>query len=217
MAMIKVDVVDFDAVTVKDIKKKVAKEVNCPFPQLRLIHKGQQVQNHRVLSYCGIENNGTLWAVVSPFIVVKIDEDDYMEQSYRRESEGRTWDCIDDRYYDHESPCIALKTMIYNDLKSPASFDQLCLKYGLFYNGTELKDDEYITNLPSVTLEIKTKDGRLYYLKNERQIHEQRCMLLTFGYIRELCRENILNMPSEISWIIKRYLNKDDIEFKILN
>ena len=93
----------------------------------------------------------------------------------------------------------------------------------MYYNDKQLKDYQNIAkdiledpNYMSIILEFKTKDGKLYYLQNKRKIHDEKCVLLTFGFIKKLEKDYNYNAPIAIKSIIKKYVNKNDIDFNAL-
>ena len=205
--------------TILDIKRAVSNYFACPYPSLRLIWAGQELDNQRVLNDYGIQKGATIYAVVLSYAIsIQIDEDEYMEQSYHVESEQNTlMQLSQDRYYNDNMVINDFKKMIHNDLKDIAECDVFWIQYGLFdddLHHEEFDGNALVRDQMQKSWSIKTKDGNLYYLQNKRKIHDEWCILLTFGYNREFEMEHKLNVPLAINSIIKKYLNKNDIDFQ---
>ena len=109
--------------------------------------------------------------------------------------------------------------------------DQFKDLYDIFWNETKLEktsiDNEYLEYVRPYYMgpwciwhfqnpfSLKTKDGKLLYLEHKRQIHDERCKLLTMGYTRAMQKKYKLELPMPIKFIIKSYLNRNDTKFEM--
>ena len=199
--------VNLNTATVKDLKKKIQKYEGIPWPVQRLIFENKQLEDKRLLSDYNVETMSTVHLLLRCAGIakcIKIDEDDYLK----------------DTFYNYNLTIFSLKYLIHDRIckeceKQEWNKKALCIykfwtKYTLFYEDKEIADEKIISGLYPhhlfVTFHFKTKKDRLYYLEDKRKIHNKRCCLLTFGFVRNLEDKYELNVPEDINCIIKNVL-----------
>ena len=214
-----IHIADFEAVTVKDLKKKWERQEPDRAPFVAYIfryfdgRKSIYLENHKLLSDYNISNGALIVAKLDSFynwhVVIKIDNDDYLDGFH----EGTFW---------HRRETIgSVKRKIYNhaDITTQHGYDTFWNKYGLSQDGKEWDNDETrlcrICNNWIWTLHLTTKVDKIYYLDHPRkiQIHDRNCLLLTIGFPKESERKHRLNIPLAINAVIKKYLNENDTHF----
>ena len=191
--------------TIKSIKLKIQEKEGLPVPAQRFIFAGKQLENDRSLSSYNIQRETTIQLCLrlcnGCSIYIQIDGNDYIDARW-----GNPTDSIRD-----------VKKKVCGYLKD--DYDEFCEEYDLWLDGKTYKDYQNVNNdvcknRTSAKFRVKTKNGKLWYSEHKRKVHDEKCVLLVFGYSRGTEKKySICNAPIAIKSIIKKYLNKNDISF----
>ena len=112
----------------------------------------------------------------------------------------------------NNSTCIKeVKEAIEN-----SEYEGIWKTYQLFYKDIALRYYGRVwalTYAPSITLEVKTKDGEIFYLQHKIKIYKE---MVSYGFMRESEKMYSFNVPIAIKTMVQKYMNEEDIDDYVL-
>ena len=195
--------------TIKNLQEKIAVKANVPYPLIEIQKLGHKDINHydssQTMRDCGVRLRRNVYHVrfrIMGSVAVQIDDNEYIEHAFLPgNSEG---------FEEYKYRIISALN------EDPDDFDK---EYTIFMDDNEfIMDDDKFKPQQNYSwknsraewrdvyewykvLEIKTKDKGLWYKENVRKIHDYRCELLVFGFVRA----TNVDVPIVINKICKTY------------
>eukprot|EP01084_Bolivina_argentea_P299095 515538_1 len=165
----------------------------------RIIFRGQQLDTHKTLNDCGISEGSSIDLVLRLCWrgVIKVGPSDYLYD-----------------YFGAPNILITEVKKIICD-KSEQDYQQFFETFDLLGKHGRCKDyhtfnkeDRAHEDVMVAVLDLKTKDGGLWYLDHKMQMDDKKRRSLVFGYVRSFTIRNQLkyHMPTELNLIINQYV-----------
>ena len=170
-------------------------------PVQRWIALGQQLQNKFTLERYPMKSPHIFHMIPALSVMyLKIDHDKYY--MHPTDSEASYWDSNDISGY--------LKKDIQNKLNETDN-DDFWIEYDLFHEDERCKlnhcFDRY-SRLACIELQLKTTNSKIWYMKHQRILYDQRCTILVFGYVGIAQRKFKLDIPAELKQMCKIYYHR---------
>ncbi len=187
--------------TVFDIKYKIEKQLNLGWAQqYKFIHKGRILKDDQTAESANIAPDDYAVVMVrkSGCLRLEIDDKCYMSEGYYKQT-IRAFKTLKDFQTE-------ISTHLDDDI------NEFCKYYDFFIDGASLKvvdEDKFGDNchnwlIGSVTLQIRTKDNKLWY----KQHYDKRLYLLVMGYIRITTKGLQIFLPPPMQELCNTYYRK---------
>eukprot|EP01084_Bolivina_argentea_P227534 384277_1 len=200
--------------TVQSLAIKVQEKEGIFYFLQRLMFAGVQLESERTLSHYDINDMSTIHLSLRlcyrKYWIIRVDSYKYLDEIFEA--------------FDHKVAIKKVKEIIC-DYHSGEDYEQFDKMYDLYFNNNKLNNSQNIgeatkeaKTLPSVLtdvfrLDVKTKDGKIWYLENKAKVFKKRnnkyCMILVFGYVRTFENQHKWNIriPIAMKSIINQYLD----------